>query len=792
MTSIAQTRVACNTSTGTQDITNSVLGGKIPTAALFFVTKATSDGTAANTAHIGTGATDGTNQWAMASNSGHGSASTDVARRAMTDECVLIINDDGTVDGEAAFSAFIANGVRINWGNAPGSAYLLRVILFAGNQVQAFAGTVDLTGIAVDGTVDVTDPGFNPQAVIFATHQDDFNDTATDFHRVSFGFAVDDGSDTQRCIVQAEDNGSGSGDPAAYLSTAYAAAQINASAAVVWGAEIGTFDASGFTVTLRLATAGTDEIGYLALDFGSDADVWVGTHATPTSTGNQSSTAPGFEPELVLFGMTQLTAIDTGAVDASAGPYGIGAITADNEYSDSIALEDAAATTNTQSLSDDTAVNLPNDDGTTGIVAAFVSMNSDGWTLNFSSVLGSATQFIALAVNPVATVETAGSITPTGSLLQQVNKLLAGALTPVGTLANSLLAYVTNTGSITPTGDVSNTVTRAQSLAGSITPSGTVSFAISKNLSGSITPSGTLTTNSVTTIEPSPSVKNLMYIEQVKFSEPYSLQLVGGDDHRLGTFLAQRGVKNNEDLIEELRTQFHSKDRPIVTKGGKNVDSVVDNIYPSTDESGTVPVGGVIFWPCDAGTIPLGWQIYTPAQGKFLVGADGVNFICGVDGGALTYDVSHTHGPGTLATDSDAHSHTSGTLATASDNHSHTSGTLATDSDAHTHTSGTLDVDKALVDTVTNVAAGATPVADDTHGHHDVIGSTASDSHSHTVNSGSTAADSHSHSVNSGSTGSDSHSHAVTTGVTASGGSAVQSILPPYHVGTWIQFVGTV
>lgn len=36
--------------------------------------------------------------------------------------------------------------------------------------------------------------------------------------------------------------------------------------------------------------------------------------------------------------------------------------------------------------------------------------------------------------------------------------------------------------------------------------------------------------------------RNLMYVEQVTFTEPYGLQLVGGDDERLSVYLAQRGL----------------------------------------------------------------------------------------------------------------------------------------------------------------------------------------------------------------------------------------------------------
>jgi hypothetical protein len=36
--------------------------------------------------------------------------------------------------------------------------------------------------------------------------------------------------------------------------------------------------------------------------------------------------------------------------------------------------------------------------------------------------------------------------------------------------------------------------------------------------------------------------RDLMYIEQIKYTEPYGLELVGGDDRRLAVFLARRGL----------------------------------------------------------------------------------------------------------------------------------------------------------------------------------------------------------------------------------------------------------
>jgi len=112
---IATTRVACQIAGGNQDITAADLGGITPKAARFIVVRATADGTPADHASICYGAATGTEeQWVVAMSSEHGAGATNVYRRATDDECVMILDPtDGSIDGEAAFAAFINNGVRI-------------------------------------------------------------------------------------------------------------------------------------------------------------------------------------------------------------------------------------------------------------------------------------------------------------------------------------------------------------------------------------------------------------------------------------------------------------------------------------------------------------------------------------------------------------------------------------------------------------------------------------------------------------------------------------------------------
>ena len=89
--------------------------------------------------------------------------------------------------------------------------------------------------------------------------------------------------------------------------------------------------------------------------------------------------------------------------------------------------------------------------------------------------------------------------------------------------------------------------------------------------------------------------ENLMYIEQVKYTEPYGLQLTGGDDQRMQTFLAQMGLKSEEDLVESMRTIFYPKDRDIVLNEGQTIKtSSTSGGQTSTVYFAEVPINGII------------------------------------------------------------------------------------------------------------------------------------------------------------------------------------------------------
>lgn len=430
---IAVTRVACNTSTGNQVITATDLGGLTPKAAYFIVTQAITDGTVAAHAVLGIGAATATDErWSMSWGAEDAVATTNSFRRATTDECVLkVLTASAGVDGEADFVSFGVNSVTINWGNAPASAFLLTVILFAGADLTANAGSFTMHATQ-NNTVDVTGVGFEADVLLTGGHAYTFADTTANTIFGTYGVVLNKATDEQYSIGCTSLNNQAASALEAVVSSNYGIAWVY-SGAIVLAGEFGTFDSDGFSCTTRFNNASDSEaIGYLALSFGGKAQFWGGIIDTPTSTGSQSQTGPSFKPQFVMCGMTQLTSQDSIATDATAGAYGISSFISTAEYSNALADEDNQATTDTQSLSDDTAVNFPLDSGAAGHVASFTSMDSVGWTWNFSTTVGTAKKWWALAIEATGDIKQIATVG--WSSVKQLGTIAEASLKQVATI----------------------------------------------------------------------------------------------------------------------------------------------------------------------------------------------------------------------------------------------------------------------------------------------------------------------------------------------------------------------
>lgn len=405
------TRVACNTSSGDQDITISGFG--TPVAVLFTLGYGTADGTPADGKLLAIGgATSSSGMFAVYSVAENGVTTTSSRTGVVNNRCIYTQDGGGTITNGATFSTFITDGVRISWqagGEIPDAGYLLTVTLIGGtNVVGAYASTFDMAA-TVDTATDVTAPGFEPTDLFV------FNATTP---YLSMGIVHNaSGTVSQYSVSQYDRSAVTTTELHLREENSYGITNCNPGGTGAQG-EFGSFDASGFSCTTRTSATtnnGRGTVGYLALRI-TDYETYAGYLTTPTSTGNQSITSPGFKPQFLMQLLSGAEAFDTNYGDNRAGTFGISVADATSQYSNTITSEDGVTTTNAESLSDDQMVNLKDDDGTTRWTTSFVSFDTTGFTQNFTATHSTGAVWLYWAVEEETSGSSGTSYTGTFSL----------------------------------------------------------------------------------------------------------------------------------------------------------------------------------------------------------------------------------------------------------------------------------------------------------------------------------------------------------------------------------------
>lgn len=391
----AQTTVAAQVAGGDQTITTADLGGLTPVAVWIDVVNATVDGTPSDHAIFGQGAaTSVGEQFTHCMRVEHGQNPTSTGFRGTTDECVMILDTGAnTVEAEATFKNWEVNGVTITWGNAPAAGYLMTFTFFAGTDLTAKADVFSMHAV-INNTVDVNTVGFEPDVLLTIFNERGFDDAGYTWALGSHGVVTNNGAVEQFCWGLLSSDSVGAGAPNASISDVYGAVSTNVGGAPLVGADFSTFDAAGFSCTTRLAGCALGEaIGFLALAFAGAIDFEAGIIDTPVAGGNHTWNDPGFEPQHVRIGITQMPAINTGYADANAGSLGVSQVDDDDEQCNSFQDEDASTPSDTQSLGSSQAVDFPDDDGTAAHAATFVAFVANGWTYNFTATEGTAVKW---------------------------------------------------------------------------------------------------------------------------------------------------------------------------------------------------------------------------------------------------------------------------------------------------------------------------------------------------------------------------------------------------------------
>lgn len=383
-----------NTGANPLDITTAKFGGSTPKAAIVGCSYCPSIGTKQADASIGVGFVTGSSNQFAASTSAQDNQGTTSTRRLPQNAVIIVDNPGGPANRENyTFNSWIANGIRLTRTNSNGSD--VPVMMFEGSDVSAYAGKLDTNNTTQNNTFDVTAVGFEPDIIFFCGIDRDFPDSSGIGGVMSCGMALN----APAIINHAQHYASRQG-----VATSEVGGQISDNryylkgdySSISYGLEVTSFLSNGFRTTVRDGNTGTDEVAFLALKF-KNLTCKVGIIDTPIATGSQAYTL-GVQPEAVVLLPTWHDVVNTFRTDSRAGVMGICLADANDQYSACIHDEDNVGTTNAESLTDSKILNMMDDADSSRITATLTSFDSNGMTLNYSAVNGTARKVIYAAI----------------------------------------------------------------------------------------------------------------------------------------------------------------------------------------------------------------------------------------------------------------------------------------------------------------------------------------------------------------------------------------------------------
>lgn len=369
------TGVLGDTASETKDFTSAGFG--TPTGALILVTNANSSSNPQVNAAFTIAFWDGTNLRSSAFYSGSvlDISATARAMSTTTIDCKFTTN---TYFAQYTVSN-ITDGIRLTMSyDNTGVERYATVVLFGGSaDVDVFTFTPHGTQ---NSSASKTGLAYRPSLVFFAGcgGASGVNEAAG---MLSYGVVVDDGSNTQRAVLVGSVDNVDTSVTNRRLETNSVGGQLY-NDALTWTGEVAITN-DGFDMTTRDGASGGDDLYCMAVGLDGQ-DAWLGTLTTPTSTGNNSITAPGFMPALALLSSVAV-AIDT---SEAGNQFNVGATDGIQTRHLSVRDEDNQGTTDTDSEMGAGLVQMRSTaDGSDTVLATLVSFDATGRTYTYSAVL---------------------------------------------------------------------------------------------------------------------------------------------------------------------------------------------------------------------------------------------------------------------------------------------------------------------------------------------------------------------------------------------------------------------
>lgn len=384
---VASGSFALNTTTGKQVVQGLPF---VPRFVLFFGGLATSGTTEVSSF----GAADNQcRQWAMATRNNHGVNPTVCERIWSSLYSYATSSGAGAITVTAEFGSIMHDGFAMQI-TTDGSARTLHYLAIGGSSVDVRVGAFDLT--TASGTQAVTGVGFQPKAVLFSAATDNTTEgISTTTTRYALGAMT---SAAQWVMTEFGQGANTPSDEQGVARTDAALVRIGNALTTTMLAARSSLDSDGFTVNKSTPPGGTVRIGYVAMG-GSGLQVAAGAFNQPSSTGNQAITGVGFQPKAELF----ISAGRVASTTPTAGSRTMAgfAVSSSNRRTYWTGAGDAVNPSQTARVVSETAALVhasPGSGGSTTVaVADFVSQDSDGFTVNWTTADATARQNFYMA-----------------------------------------------------------------------------------------------------------------------------------------------------------------------------------------------------------------------------------------------------------------------------------------------------------------------------------------------------------------------------------------------------------
>lgn len=245
------------------------------------------------------------------------------------------------------------------------------------------------------GNQSVSGVGFQPKVVFFFASPLTTDGIAVDFN-ISMGVGM---SSSKRGVIGFNDeDGVANTDVTRCIANTRVIQLLDPGrTTIICDADFVSLDSDGFTINITTAPGSAYQVNFLALGGTDLTNVDVGSFSVPGATGNQAITGVGFQPDAVMF----LGNGDpyTGS-PGNDGAFNVGFAKSTTERATlSVASDNANANGyNHRGLwTDGCFSDIYYTDGTLHGKADLVSLDSDGFTINWSVLPGSTDDIIYIA-----------------------------------------------------------------------------------------------------------------------------------------------------------------------------------------------------------------------------------------------------------------------------------------------------------------------------------------------------------------------------------------------------------